>query len=192
MPRKVVDVDRLQIVRDMLIGIGEDPDREGLKETPARVVRAWAELFCGYKEDPMDHAKKFEEGFDQMIVLRGAEFFSFCEHHMLPFYGTVSIGYVADGKVIGLSKLARIADCFARRLQIQERMTKQIATAVMEAIQPKGVAVVVEGVHTCMTMRGVNKQRATMSTSEMLGLFRDNSAARHEVLSLMRSKADHG
>ena len=181
----MTDEARRELVRGILKGIGEDPSREGLRETPDRVVRSWDELFRGYNDDPMNHAKKFEEGYDQMVLLRGAEFFSFCEHHMLPFYGTVSIGYIANGKVLGLSKLARIADCFARRLQIQERMTKQIAHAVQAAVVPKGVAVVVEGVHTCMTMRGVNKQRATMLTSEMLGVFRENAAARAEVLTLM-------
>lgn len=182
---------QLDFVKNMIRFIGDDPEREGLADTPRRVVKSWGELFCGYKQDPMDFATSFDESFDQMVVLRGSEFFSFCEHHLLPFYGTVSVGYVSNKKVIGLSKLARIADCFARRLQIQERMTEQIADAVERAVDPKGVAVVVEGVHTCMTMRGVNKQRSRMTTSSMRGLFRDNASARNEVLQLLRTRSEH-
>ena len=150
-------------------------------------------LFSGYAQNPADYKTVFSEGYDQMVVCRGVEFASFCEHHMLPFFGTASIGYVPgdNGKVIGLSKLARITDVFARRLQVQERLTQQIAESIEELIEPKGVAVVIEAVHTCMTMRGVNKQRSRMTTSEMRGVFRENASARSEILTLLRSRTDH-
>ena len=183
--------DRKEHVRQMLQFIGENPDREGLIETPRRVVRAWEELFGGYKIDIDQFAVTFEEGYDQMVVLRGCEFYSHCEHHIMPFYGTVSIGYVSNGKVLGLSKLARISDAFARRLQVQERMTEQIAGAVEHLVHPKGVAVVVDGVHTCMSMRGANKQRSRMTTSAMRGVFRENMASRAEIMSLLRTRTEH-
>lgn len=178
-------------VRSLLRFIGEDPEREGLLETPKRVVKAWEEIFHGYRSRPEDFAKVFTSAGDQVVVLRGVEFFSMCEHHMLPFYGIASLGYLPNKKVIGLSKLARIVDCYARRLQIQERMTEEIASALERLIEPKGVAVIIEGVHTCMTMRGVNKQRSRMTTSVMKGRFREDPAARMEILSLLRDRIDH-
>jgi len=188
-------LDPEDIVRAMIRAIGDDPEREGLKDTPKRVVKSWGELFSGYAQKPEQFKTVFSEAHDQMIVCRGIEFASFCEHHMLPFIGTISIGYVPKrgegAKVIGLSKLARIADMYAKRLQIQERLTSQIADAVVELISPYGVAVVVEASHTCMTMRGVGKQRSRMTTSEMRGLFREDAAARGEMLQLLRQRVDH-
>ena len=179
----------------MIRAIGDNPEREGLKETPKRVVKSWKELFSGYAQKPEQFDTSFSEAHDQMIVCRGIEFASFCEHHMLPFMGTISIGYIpAEGegaKVIGLSKLARIADVFAKRLQIQERLTEQIASALDGLIKPRGVAVVIEASHTCMTMRGVNKQRSRMTTSSMKGLFREDAAARGEMLQLLRQRGSH-
>lgn len=179
------------LVTELIKELGDDPTREGLRETPKRVAKAYMQLFGGYRQSPNDFAVTFSEAYDQMVVLRGAEFFSFCEHHMLPFYGTTSIGYIPGDKVIGLSKLARVVDVYARRLQVQERMTQQIAVAIQTLLSPRGVAVVVEGIHSCMTMRGVAKQRSRMTTSAMLGAFRDDPAARAEVLSLMRTKSEH-
>lgn len=192
-----LDPSHLELVREMIRAIGDDPDREGLLETPKRVVKSWRELFGGYGREPSEFRTVFSEGYDQMVVCRGIEFFSFCEHHMLPFYGTASIGYVPSsagderGQVLGLSKLARITDLFARRLQIQERLTEQIADALEELVAPRGVAVVLEGVHTCMTMRGVSKQRSRMSTSAMRGLFREDASARAEMLGLLRMRGEH-
>lgn len=188
-----LDEKHLALVRQMIEAIGDDPTREGLIDTPKRVVKSWRELFKGYAQDPAEFKTVFSEGYDQMVVCRGIEFSSFCEHHMLPFFGTASIGYIPgdNGVVIGLSKLARITDVYARRLQVQERLTSQIASALEDLIQPRAVAVVVEGVHTCMTMRGVSKQRARMTTSEMRGVFRDDASARGEILSLLRTRADH-
>lgn len=179
------------LIRDLIRELGDDPDREGLKDTPERVAKAYEHLFSGYQHRPEEFDTTFTETYDQVVVLRGAEFFSFCEHHMLPFYGTTSIGYIPGERIIGLSKLARVVDVYARRLQVQERMTQEIAEAVEELLSPRGVAVVVEGTHSCMTMRGVTKQRSRMTTSVMLGKFRENSAARAEVLTLLRMKGDH-
>lgn len=166
--------------------IGDDPERQGLKETPARVVRSWEELYGGYEAKVADCIKVFETKYDQVVVLRGIDYFSMCEHHMLPFYGKAYIAYLPNGEgVLGVSKLARIVEVFARRLQIQEQMTRQIADAIEAATKPKGVAVVVDGTHLCMMARGVQQQHATMRTSYMAGLFRDNIAARNEVLTLM-------
>lgn len=183
----------MELVRGIIEAIGDDPNREGVLDTPKRVVKSWAELFSGYNTDPKEICTVFEEGDGDMVVCRGIEFFSFCEHHMLPFYGTVSIGYIPGdhNKVIGLSKLARITDIYARRLQIQERLGKQIGDALQDLIDPKGVAVVVDAKHTCMCGRGVNKQRSTMTTSRMRGFFRDNPSARMEMLQLLRAKTDH-
>lgn len=183
--------EKQQIVTQILQAIGEDPAREGLRDTPRRVVRAWDTLFQGYRQDVAGLGVTFDEGYDQMVVLRGCEFFSFCEHHILPFYGTVSVGYVSEKRVIGISKLARIVEVFARRLQIQERLTQQIADTLMQLVKPKGVAVVVDGLHMCMSMRGVSKQRARMTTSAMRGVFLANAAARNEMLSLLRTRTEH-
>ena len=168
----------------MIQAIGDDPGREGLKETPARVTRSWKELYGGYGKDPKDVLKVFQDGAcDEMVVLKDIEFFSTCEHHMLPFFGKVHIGYIPDGKVVGVSKLARLVEIFSRRLQIQERFTGQIANALMEHLQPKGAMVVVEAKHLCMVARGVGKQNSTMVTSAVRGAF-DNDKTRAEFLRL--------
>lgn len=167
--------------------IGEDADREGLLETPARVQRAYGELFAGYKQDPHKIlSKRFTSEYDQMVVLRNIEFTSTCEHHMLPFFGSVSIAYVPDGKVVGISKLARLVDCFSRRLQIQEQMTEQIANAIFQELGALGVGVVIKSRHMCMMIRGVEKQQSEMITSKVLGALMDKPAAREEFLNLIK------
>lgn len=166
--------------------IGEDPTREGLLETPKRMRKAWDEIFSGYKTNPKDLVKCFTKGTcEEMVILKNAEFYSTCEHHFFPFFGHCSIGYIPDGKVIGVSKLARILDCFSKRMQIQERMTSQIADFLVEELQPKGVFVLCEGVHFCMTSRGVKKQDSSMITSAIRGVFKDNAQTRNEFLHLI-------
>jgi GTP cyclohydrolase I len=166
--------------------IGEDPNREGLKATPARVVRAWSELYGGYKKDPAEILRTFSEGAcDEMVVLKGVDFYSTCEHHMMPFFGTASVGYVPKGRVLGISKVARLVEIFARRLQIQERLTTQVAEALAETLNPLGVMVVVKAQHLCMMARGVAKQNAIMTTSHCIGLFREDLKARDEFLKLI-------
>lgn len=166
--------------------IGEDPTREGLLETPKRMRKAWDEIFSGYKTDPKDLVKCFTKGTcEEMVILKNAEFYSTCEHHFFPFFGHCSIGYIPNGKVIGVSKLARILDCFSKRMQIQERMTSQIADFLVEELQPKGVFVLCEGVHFCMTSRGVRKQDASMITSAIRGVFKENAQTRNEFLHLI-------
>ena len=164
-----------EVVKDLLIAIGEDPKREGLVDTPARVVRSWKKLFGGYEQNPEDILKTaFTEtdDYDQMIVLGPIEMYSFCEHHMLPFYGDVYVGYLPDKKkVVGVSKLARLVECFARRLQIQERLTRQVANAFFEAAKPLGCAVYISAQHFCMVARGVEKKNAAMKTSALCGKF---------------------
>jgi len=175
-------------VRTLLLWAGDDPDREGLRSTPARVVKAYEEFFSGYRDDPVEMLKRtFEEtdGYDEMVVLRDIHFTSHCEHHILPIIGRAHIGYLPDERVIGISKLARLVQTFARRLQIQEKMTAQIANTLDEVLQPKGVAIVIEATHQCMTTRGVKKSGVTMVTSRMLGAFRDNSKTRREFLSIV-------
>ena len=174
-------------IRQILTDIGEDPDREGLLKTPERVRRSLEYLTRGYKQDvnSVIHDAIFNEDCDDMIIVRDIEFYSMCEHHLLPFFGKCHIGYIPQGKVFGVSKLARLVDVFARRLQIQERMTKQIAGQIMESIMPEGVGVVVEAQHLCMLMRGVQKQNSTMMTSCMLGSFRREQATRLEFLNLI-------
>jgi len=165
---------------------GDDPRREGLVETPARVVRAYEEWFAGYREDPDELLQRtFEEiaGYDEMVLLRDILFVSHCEHHMAPIVGRAHIGYLPRKRVVGISKLARIVEVYARRMQIQERITAEIANTLDRVLQPHGVAVVVEGAHGCMTSRGVHQSRATMVTSRMLGAFRDRPETRHEFLS---------
>jgi len=176
-------------VRRIIQMIGDDPEREGLRETPDRVARSWAELFSGYTAKVEDHAKVFSATYDEIVAVKGIDYFSMCEHHMLPFFGTLSIAYLPNGggKVLGVSKFARIVEVFSRRLQIQEQMTQQIAQAIEAATNPNGVAVVVEGVHLCMMARGVKQQHARMVTSCMLGAFRDKPEARAEVLNLIKS-----
>ena len=174
-----------ELVKGILEHIGEDPAREGLKETPDRVERAYGEIFAGYKMNPDELLKTFTEGAcDEMVMLDNCEFYSTCEHHMLPFWGHVSIGYIPNGKVIGVSKLARLVDCFSKRLQIQERMTTQIADAIYRGLDAKGVMVVCKGQHFCMTSRGVRKHDAAMITSAIRGVFQTNDALRNEFLRL--------
>lgn len=165
--------------------VGEDPEREGLRDTPGRVLRAFTEMTAGYGEDPAAILSTvFDEQHDQMVVLSGIEFTALCEHHLLPFVGTATVGYVPNGKVVGLSKLARLVECFARRLQVQERMTNQVAQAVMEHLQPLGVGVIIEAHHSCMGCRGVRKPSAVMKTSALAGIMRWDSTARGEFLRL--------
>jgi len=171
-------------VHDILKSIGEDPEREGLLRTPERVAKAYRELLSGYRTDPIELLNEaiFEVSYDEMVIVRDIEFYSMCEHHMLPFLGRAHVAYLPKGKVIGLSKIPRIVDMFAQRLQVQERMTKQIADLIDELLHPKGVAVVVEGLHLCSVMRGVKKHNARMTTSSMSGAFRTNLSTRQEFL----------
>lgn len=174
-------------VKKIIEYIGEYPNREGLLETPKRVEKAYDEIFAGYKQDPKSLMKVFHDGTCQeMVILKNCEFYSTCEHHMFPFFGHISIGYIPNGKVIGISKLARLVDCFSKRMQIQERMTSQIADTIMEELNALGVIVVCEGVHFCMRSRGVKKQDASMVTSAVRGVFKDNATARQEFLSLIK------
>ena len=173
-----------KIVFDLLKAVGEDPDREGLKNTPDRVARMYAELLSGYTEEPtrIINNALFQVNYDEMVLVRDIEFYSLCEHHMLPFLGRAHVAYIPSGTVIGLSKIPRIVDMYARRLQIQERMTRQIADLIQETLEPQGVAVVVEALHLCAMMRGVRKHDARMTTSAMHGSFRANLATRQEFL----------
>ncbi len=176
--------------RTILQWIGEDPDRDGLRETPDRLVRSFREYFAGYDEDPEQVLNKtFTEvdGYDEMIVLRGVTFESHCEHHVAPIIGRVWVGYIPDRRVVGISKLARVVEIFSRRLQIQERLTAQIANAVENALKPRGVAVVVKAAHHCMISRGVHKRGSDLVTSRMLGVFRDQPMTRSEFLSLVNA-----
>jgi GTP cyclohydrolase IA len=178
-------------MREVLLAIGEDPDREGLKKTPARVAKSYGELMAGMFENPRLHLKTvFHERYDEIVLLRDIPFSSLCEHHLLPFTGRAHLAYLPDGKVVGLSKLARLVEGFARRPQVQERLTTQIADALWEELSPVGAACVIEAVHTCMTMRGVQKHGAVMVTSALRGLFKENSSSRSEVLSLMYGSAN--
>lgn len=175
-------------IREILKAIGENPDRPGLKRTPERMARSLEFLTQGYKQDINSIIKNavFEDECDEMIIVRNIEFYSLCEHHVLPFYGKCHIGYIPDGKIFGVSKLARIVDIFARRLQLQERLTRQIAKTILDSIKPEGVAVVMEAQHMCMTMRGIEKQESMMVTSAMLGSFRTDQATRSEFLNLIK------
>ncbi len=171
-------------ISSILHAVGENPEREGLLRTPERVARMYAELLSGYKADPVAVVNEaiFEVKYDEMVIVRDVEFYSLCEHHILPFMGRVHVAYIPDGKVLGLSKIPRIVDIFARRLQVQERMTRQIADLIRDLLHPQGVGVVVEGVHLCMMMRGVQKHNARLTTSAMHGAFRANLATRQEFL----------
>lgn len=186
-----IDYDRIaKAVREILIGVGEDPDREGLLDTPRRVSRMYAEMFAGLTEDPGVHLKTvFTETYDEMVVLRDISFHSMCEHHLLPFVGYAHVAYMPSGSVVGLSKLARIVEVISRRPQVQERMTTQIADVLMERLQPKGVAVVMEASHTCMTVRGIRKPGSQMITSALRGIFKTNLATRTEVMSLLHNRS---
>jgi GTP cyclohydrolase I len=178
------------LVRQMLVQLGEDPDREGLRKTPERFEKALRFLTSGYEQnvDQLLNGATFSVAYDEMVIVKDIEFFSLCEHHLLPFFGRVHIAYLPNKRVIGLSKVARLVNMFARRLQIQERMTSQIAGALEEKIDPQGVGVIVEARHLCMQMRGVEKQHGKAVTSAMLGAFRHNKQTRDEFLSLVRSK----
>lgn len=191
LPKPVADnpVDEARIaraVREILTAVGEDPDREGLRETPARVSRMYAEMFSGLHEDPRTHLQKFfTEQYDEVVLVRDISFNSMCEHHMLPFMGLAHIGYMPNGRVIGLSKLARVVEVVARRPQVQERMTETIANLLLEELDAKGVAVVIEATHTCMTIRGIRKPGSLCVTSAMKGIFRSNLSSRSEIMNLI-------
>src|SRR3982750_2582208 len=182
-----VDLRRIErAVREILLAVGEDPDREGLLKTPSRVARAYAEMIAGLQDDSKRHLKTvFNERYDEVVLLRNVEFNSLCEHHLLPFTGRAHVAYLPDGKVVGLSKLARLVEGYARRPQVQERLPTQIADAIMDELSPIGAACVVEAVHPCMTMRGAKKTGSTMVTSALRGIFKENPSSRHEILSLM-------
>jgi GTP cyclohydrolase I len=175
-------------VREIIIGVGEDPNREGLRETPRRVARMYEELFDGLKKDPARHLETaFTEAYDEMVVLRDIPFNSLCEHHFMPFEGRAHVAYIPDGQVIGISKLARVVDDYAHRPQVQERLTEQIADLLMEKLQAKGVAVVIEATHTCMTCRGIKKAGSIMVTSAVRGRCRSDARTRGEVMSLLHN-----
>lgn len=185
MTKPVTQADAENAVRVLLQWAGEDPSREGLLDTPRRVAEAYGDWFSGYREEPRAYlARTFEEvaGYDEMIVLRDIEFESHCEHHMAPIIGKAHIGYLPAGKVVGISKLARVVEAYARRFQVQEKMTAQIARCIEEVLQPRGVGVVVVGAHECMTTRGIHKRGVSMVTSKMLGDFRDDARTRSEFL----------
>lgn len=180
-----IDMNGIQsAVKKILQAVGENPDRDGLKRTPERIARMYAELLSGYQIDPITVVNEalFEVKYDEMVLVRDIEFYSLCEHHLLPFMGRVHVAYIPDGKVLGLSKIPRIVDLYARRLQVQERMTRQIADFIRDLLHPQGVAVVVEALHLCMSMRGVQKHNARLTTSAMHGAFRANLATRQEFL----------
>jgi GTP cyclohydrolase I len=183
----VLDRTRLEgVIREFLLAIGEDPAREGLRETPRRIAEMYEEILGGLAIDPTEYLKVgFEVAHDEMVILRDIPFYSMCEHHFLPFHGQAHVGYVPDGRVVGISKLARVVEGFARRPQIQEKLTSQIAEAIMEVLQPDGVAVVIEAEHLCITMRGVKKPGSRMVTSAMRGQFKRSSVTRAEFLSLV-------
>jgi len=181
-----------ELVREMIVRLGEDPDREGLVRTPARVEKAMQFLVKGYKEDPeaLLRGALYTVSYDEMVIVKDVEMFSLCEHHLLPFFGKVHVAYIPNGKVIGLSKIPRLIEAFSRRLQIQERLTTQIAEAIQNAIEPQGVGVVIEARHLCMMMRGVEKQHSSAVTSSMLGCFRNEEETRTEFLSLIRQRSN--
>jgi GTP cyclohydrolase I len=178
-------------VREILANIGENPEREGLLNTPNRVARMYDELTAGYHVDPVKlvNGAVFNVDYDELVLVKDIDFYSMCEHHMLPFYGKAHVAYIPNGKVIGLSKIPRIVEMFARRLQIQEQMTSQIAQFLQETLEPQGVAVVVEGAHMCAMMRGVKKENTKMTTSKMTGVFKDNPKTRDEFIQLLRNNS---
>ena len=187
--RKATEADALAAVRTLIEWAGDDPDREGLVETPRRVVKAYRELFSGYEADPREYLERtFEEvgGYDELVLLKDIRVVSFCEHHMLPFLGKAHVGYLPNDRVVGISKLARVVHGFARRLQIQEKLTADIAGAIQDILKPKGVGVVIVSEHSCMTMRGVNTPGSRLTTSHLLGEVRDDPRTRSEFFALVR------
>ncbi len=189
---KKIDAERIKkAVKEILLAVGEDTKREGLEKTPERVARMYAELLGGMHEDPKKHlGSVFTENYDEIVLLRDIPFYSICEHHLLPFIGSAHVAYLPSGAILGVSKLARIVDCFARRLQTQERLTYQIADFIMSNLKPRGVAVVLEASHSCMTIRGIKKPGSVMVTSALRGIFRKDPKSRSEVLSLMHNGRD--
>jgi len=191
-PQDGVDVERAEAaVRELLIAIGEDPQRDGLRDTPARVARAYAEIFAGLFVDPSEVlATTFDEHHDELVLVKDIPVYSTCEHHLLPWHGMAAVGYIpgADGRITGLSKLARVVDLYARRPQVQERLTSQVADAVLSRLQPRGVIVVVQAEHLCMSMRGIRKPGAITVTSAVRGIFQEDSRTRAEALDLIRSR----
>ena len=179
-----------KLIKELLIQIGEDPNREGIAKTPERVAKAWEFLSKGYDQDlgSIINNAIFTEDYDEMVTIKDIDFFSLCEHHLLPFFGKAHVAYIPDGKIVGLSKIPRIVEMFSRRLQVQERMTQQIAETLNKVLHPKGVAVVLEGAHMCMQMRGVEKQNSYATTSSMMGLFRKDSRTREEFLNIISMK----
>ncbi len=176
-----------EIIHQQLIHIDGNADREGLVDTPRRVVKSWKEIYSGYDKDVSEIFTTFSsENYDQLVLLKDIELYSMCEHHMLPFYGKAHVAYIPDGKVIGISKLARLVDIYARRLQIQERIGEQVTSALMQYLQPKGAACIIEATHMCMRMRGVGKQNSVMVTSSMTGAFKENLSTREELLKSIR------
>ncbi len=184
---KTIDIERIEkAVGEILLAVGEDPARAGLKHTPKRVAAMYAELLAGMYEDPAEHVRSiFTEKYDEIVLLRDISFYSICEHHLMPFIGSAHVAYLPSGMVLGVSKLARIIDCFSRRLQVQERLTDQIADFLMTGLKPQGVAVVLEASHSCMTIRGVKKPGSVMVTSALRGIFKRDPKSRDEVMSLM-------
>lgn len=179
--------DMLQNIADQISYIGDHPKREGLRETPERIIRAWGEIFSGYGKDPQELFKTFDSaGYDEIVLLKDAELYSMCEHHMLPFYGKAHIAYIPNDKVIGISKLARLLDIYAKRLQIQERIGQQVVADLMTYLNAKGAACIIEATHLCMRMRGVKKQNSVMTTSSVDGAFYNDHRARYELMNLIK------
>lgn len=187
---KTIDTERIRkAVKEILLAVGEDTEREGLKKTPERVARMYAELLGGMHEDPKKHLSIFSENYDEIVLLRDVPFYSICEHHLMPFIGSANVAYLPSGMVLGVSKLARVVDCFARRLQTQERLTYKIADFIMNSLKPQGVAVVLEASHSCMTIRGIKKPGSVMVTSALRGIFKRDPRSRNEILSLMHNSS---
>ena len=187
----MVDHERIEkAVRELLAAVGEDPDREGLIGTPGRIARMYGEVFSGLRTDPAKHLERvFDEDHHELVLVKDIPFDSFCEHHLMPFTGTAHVAYIPDGRLVGLSKIARVVEGFARRPQVQERLTSQIADLFMDRLKPKGVAVVMEATHTCMTVRGIKKPGALMVTSALRGVFHQNGPSRNEVMSLILDRS---
>jgi GTP cyclohydrolase I len=185
--KKSVDTQRIEkAVREILLAVGEDIEREGLKKTPERVAKMYAELLAGMQKNPEKHLRSvFTENYEEIVLLREIPFYSICEHHLMPFIGQAHVAYLPSGRILGISKLARIVDCFARRLQSQERLTYQIADFIMNKLKPQGVAVVLEASHSCMTIRGIKKPGSVMVTSALRGIFKRDPRSRSEIMSLM-------